>query len=242
MAERINTPLCRAAWTQHVFTPREEQKTDKKTGQPFVSRKYGCTLLFDPSQAEGLQAIMDAAYRVGVEAFGENFWQMVQQRTIRWPFRDGGEINPKTGQPRYDQGITFINVSSGNPIDVVSKWCDPRDPQRKPIKVNDPSQLWPGQFVKASLTFKEYRDPQWGVGAYINGLQLHHEGERMGDSFDAQQAFDAEGEAPTAQFGHDAPAPAPGPQAGPQAAPAPGPLPPTPPAGPQAGGGGSSLL
>lgn len=263
MAEQALTPLCRAAWTQHVFTPREEVKVDKKTGQQKTVIKYSCQLVFDQSVSEGLQELMNTAYRVGIEAFGDNFWAMVQQGSIRWPFRNGGEINPKTGQPRYEDGTTFINVSSGTPIDVVSRYCDPSDPQRKPIKIIDPSQLWPGQYVKAAVTFKEYRDPQWGVGCYINGLQLWHEGERWGDSFDAQSAFDAEGEAPASQFGPASspqsappqPATAPAPTAGPSAAPAPRPSapgptaqPPTAPGAPQAapaaptGGGGSSLL
>jgi hypothetical protein len=236
MSERVTTPLCRAAWTQNVFTPKEEVKTDPKTGQGRTVIKYGCQLVFDQSSAEGLQAMMDAAFRVGVEAFGENFWAMVQQGSIRWPFRNGGEINPKTGQPRYEQGTTFINVSSGSPIDVVSRYCDPADPQRKPLRVTDPTQLWPGQFVKASVTFKEYRNPQWGVACYINGLQLWHEGERWGDSFDAQATFDAEGELPTGSFGGQAPATsAPAPAAtGPSAAPTPT-APPSAPGAPNTG-------
>lgn len=261
MAEQALTPLCRAAWTQNVFTPKQEEKTDPKTGQTKTVTKYGCQLVFDQSVSNELQELMNAAFRVGQEAFGENFWAMVQQGSIRWPFRNGAEINPKTGQPRYEDGTTFINCSSGTPIDVVSKWCDPADPQRKPMKVTDPSQLWPGQYVKAAVTFKEYRNPQWGIACYVNGLQLHHTGERWGDSFDAQSAFDAEGEAPTGTFGPGSspqsapPAPgqpstgpgapqgaptAPGSQTGPAPTPAtsPGPTPATAPAG----GGGSSLL
>lgn len=212
MAEQVLTPLCRAAWTQNVFTPKKEERTDKQTGQVTITDKYGCQLVFDQSVNEGLQAMMDAAFRVGQEAFGDNFWALVQQGSIKWPFRNGAEINPKTGQPRYEAGTTFINCSSGTPIDVVSKWCDPADPQRKPIKVTDPSQLWPGQYVKAAVTFKAYKRESWGVGCYINGLQLHHTGERWGDSFDAQSAFNAEGEAPTGQFG-----PGPSPQSAPPA-------------------------
>lgn len=238
MAEQALTPLCRLAWTQNVFTPKEEVKTDPKTGQSTNVIKYGCQLVFDQSVNEGLQALMDAAFRVGQEAFGENFWAMVQQGSIRWPFRNGAEINPKTGQPRYEQGTTFINCSSGTPIDVVSRWADLSDPQRKPIKITDHSQVWPGQYAKAAVTFKEYRNPQWGVACYVNGIQLWHEGERWGDSFDAQQAFSAEGEAPTGQFGPQsqgpAPTSAPAPQAG-ATGPAPTPTAPPPAPGPSPG-------
>lgn len=272
MAEQALTPLCRAAWTQNVFTPKVEEKTDPKTGQTRTVSTYKLQLVFDQSVSGELQELMNAAFRVGQEAFGDNFWAMVQQGSIRWPFRNGGEINPKTGQPRYEQGTTFINCSSGSPIDVVSRYCEPADPQKKPIKITDPSQLWPGQYVKAAVTFKEYRNPSWGIACYINGLQLWHEGERWGDSFDAQSAFNAEGEAPAAQFG---PGQAQQPQAGsptqsataqPVAQPSSPPQPSTAPGAPQAapvapttqspsaapsgapaptapaGGGGSSLL
>lgn len=232
MAERALTPVCRAAWTKGVFTPKEEQKTDPKTGTTKTVIKYGCQLVFDQSVSGELQELMNLAFKVGVEAFGDNFWAMVQQGSIRWPFRNGAEINPKTGQPRYEQGTTFMNCSSGSPIDVVSKYCDPADPQKKPIRVTDPTQLWPGQYVRASITFKEYRVPQWGVACYINGLQLWHEGERWGDSFDSQEAFNAEGEAPIGTFGptnQGAPTGASAPAAG---VPSPAPIPPAPPGAP----------
>lgn len=238
MAEQVITPLCRAAWTQNVFTPKKVERVDKKTGQVDLIDRYGCQLVFDQSVNEGLQAMMDAAFREGQEAFGENFWPLVQQGSIKWPFRSGGEINPKTGQPRYEQGTTFINCSSGSPVEVVSKWCDPSDPQRKPIKVTDPSQLWPGQYVRAAVTFKAYKKESWGVGCYINGLQLQHTGERWGDTFDAQSAFDAEGDAPTGQFGPASSQPSTPPNSGagnaPQAGPSAAPPAPTAPPAPSA--------
>lgn len=199
---RINTPLCRIAFP-FIFAPRVEtgKELDPTTGQPSVKKKYGCALVFDESAEKGLAAMKQEALQVGVEAFGENFWALVQQGSIRWPFRNGADINPKTGQPRFGEGITYINASSGSAPDVVSKWCDPKDPKQRPLKVTDPSELWPGEYIKANVTFKEYkRADAWGIACYVNGIQLHHEGERWGGGFDAQDAFEAEGQRPTAEM------------------------------------------
>lgn len=183
----------------HIFEPK---RTAEKDGT--VREKYQVALLFDttdPQQAEDLQRLKADALQVGKEAFGEHFETMVQQKSIRWPFRDGGEINPNTGQPRFGQGITFINCSSNSKPDVVSRYFDPQDPQKKPRKVTDSAEYWWGQKAKVNVTLKEYKRTDGnGIACYINGLQLWHEGDKMGNSFDAQSEFSAEGEAPAADY------------------------------------------
>lgn len=223
---RMQTPLGRISYP-HIFTPKTE--TDQKTG--VTKSKYQCALLFDSSA--NLQALIDDAFQEGVKEFGEHFWQLVQQRSVRWPFRDGGEINPNTGQPRYGQGITFVNCSSYDKPDVVSRWAEPGS--TKPRKVTDPSELYPGEYCKASVTIKPYnRQDGKGIAVYVNALQLWHEGDRLDNRVDGQDAFDAEGEAPAAPMdGAPQHAPA-GPTPGNYAAP--------PPHNPQQGGGGGGLL
>lgn len=183
----------------HIFEPK---RTAEKDGT--VREKFQITLLFDtsdPQQAEELKRLKQDALQVGLEAFGEHFETMVQQRSVRWPFRDGGEINPNTGQPRFGQGITFINCSSHTKPDVVSRYFDPQDPDKKPRKVTDPAEYWWGQYAKVNVTFKEYKRPDGkGIACYVNGLQLWHEGEKLGNTFDAQSEFNAEGEAPPAEY------------------------------------------
>src|SRR5690554_6407051 len=113
----------------HIFEPK---RTAEKDGT--VREKYQITLLFDttdPQQAEKLKRLKADAFQVGVKAFGEHFDTMVQQKSIRWPFRDGGEINPNTGQPRFGQGIEFVNCSSHTQPDVVSRYVDRQYPQEK---------------------------------------------------------------------------------------------------------------
>lgn len=238
---RVSTAPVRTTFG-YLFEPKRQAQKDGT-----VTEKWQITLLFDtndPKQKEALQECMNDAYQVGVEAFGEHFWTLVQQRSIRWPFRDGAEINPKTGQPRYGAGIIFVNCSSHNKPDVVSRYCDPADPQKKPRIVTDPNEYYWGQYARVNVTFKEFkRQDGNGIACYVNGVQLWHEGEKLGNQFDAQNEFDAEGEPPTASFGGQAP----GQQGAPQApGPAPGaqqPQTPGPGAGFQPPGtGGSNLL
>ena len=240
---RAHTPLGRISYPW-IFQPKTETGKDGSTYQ-----KYQCAIVWDQSVQAELQELINKAYQVGIEEFGEHFWTMVQQGSVRWPFRDGGEINPNTGQPRYGQGLTYINMSSQDAPDVVSRYYDPADPNKKPRKVTDPRELWPGQYVKASVTIKAYkRKDSRGISLFLNSLQLWHEGERLDNRVAAEDDFSAEGEAPPAQMGgagappQQQPAPPAGgfqqpPAAGPQAVPGQ----PVPPAQ-SAGGGGEDLL
>jgi len=201
-----------------------------------LKEKWQLTLLLDvndPAQKAELDRLQADAYQEGMAEFGEHFWTMVQQKTVRWPFRDGGEINPNTGQPRFGTGLTFINCSSYTRPDVVSRYFDPADPQKKPRKVTDPAEYYWGQLAKVNVTFKAYKRADGkGIACYINGAQLWHEGDKMGNAFDARETFDAEGETPAAAYGEASAPPAPPATAG---------APPAPPA-PPAGGGGRGLL
>lgn len=222
---RVTTAPVRTTFG-YLFEPKRQAQQDGS-----VKEKWQITLLFDhndPVQKECLQQCMNDAYQEGVETFGEHFWTMVQQRSVRWPFRDGGEIDPKTGQAKFGAGLTFINCSSNNKPEVVSRYFDPGDPQKKPRIVTDPNEYYWGQYAKVNVTFKAYKRPDSrGIACYVNGVQLWHAGEKMGNQFDAQREFDAEGEQPAAQYGGQNPPQAPGPGAGVQ--------PPIP-------GGGSNLL
>ena len=197
MARHI-TPLCRISYP-HIFTPKRQTQKDRKTGEEYTTEKYQAALLFDESAAEGLKKLKQDAIAEGKAEFGEHFEAMVKQGSIRWPFRDGGAINPNTGQPFFGDGITFINVSSHDKPDVVSRYAAPGE--TKPRKIDDPSELWPGEYVKASVMVKPYnRKDAKGIAVYINALQLWHEGERLDNRVSGQDAFDAEGEQPAAEM------------------------------------------
>lgn len=234
---RITTGVPVKTTFGYLFDPKRQAEKDGT-----VKEKWQVTLLYDnndPAQKADLDRLMQDAYQEGLNEFGEHFWAMVQQKTIRWPFRDGGEINPNTGQPRFGQGITFINCSSHTRPDVVSRYFDPTDPDKKPRKVTDPAEYYWGELAKVNLTFKTYkRQDGKGVACYVNGVQLWHEGEKLGNAFDAREEFNAEGETPPAQYGEAPQAP---PGGAPQSPPAPGQQQNTPPP-PPAGGGGRNLL
>lgn len=193
---RMKTPLCRIAYP-YVFAPKVETVKDENTGQTHTIRKYQGALVFDSSA--DLTELKKEAIREGIAEFGENFEKLVKQGAIKWPFRDGGEININTGQPFYGEGLTFINVSSQDQPEVVSRYAEPGG--TKPRRVTDPSELWPGEYCKASITIKPYNKPKSkGIGVYLNGLQIWHEGDRMDNRVSAVDDFDAEGEAPEADY------------------------------------------
>lgn len=206
---RTIAPLCRIGFPQ-IFTPKVENIVDKASGEVTgTPKKWGGQLVFDSSVQAELDKLIEDVKALGVSEFGDNFWQLVEQRSIRWPFRSGGEINPKTSKPRFPEGnaITFVNVSSYSPVSVVSKYCDPADKDRKPVVVTDPEQLWAGQYIRAAVTLKPYRRKDgMGIACYINGVQLWHEGERWGGGFNAQDEFSAEGEMPQAELPPEPPA------------------------------------
>src|SRR5699024_2515390 len=95
------------------------------TGEEYTTKKYKAALLFDESAADGLRELKKDAIAEGKKEFGEHFEQLVKQNSIKWPFRNGGDINPNTGQPYYGEGITFVNVSSQDKPEVVSRWAAP---------------------------------------------------------------------------------------------------------------------
>lgn len=219
---RITTNVPVQTTFGYLFAPKRQAEKDGT-----VKEKWQLTLLYntaDPEQAADLERLKQDAHQEGVNEFGEHFWAMVQQGTIRWPFRDGGEINPNTGQPRFGAGIVFINASSYTKPDVVSRYYDPADPEKKPRKVTEEAEYYWGQRAKCNLTFKAYkRQDGRGIACYVNGAQLWHDGEKLGNAFDARSEFNAEGEAPPAEYG------------APQ-------QPPAAPQQPPAGAGGSGLL
>lgn len=232
-----------------LFQPKVTTEKDAG-GNPIQKQKWQITPIFnqdDPTQAQSLQECINDAYKVGMEEFGEHFWTMVEQKSVRWPFRNGSDINPNTGQPRFAGNTTYVNCSSQSAPDVVSRYYDPADPDKKPRKVTDASEYYWGQFAKVNITFKAYKRPDGrGIAAYVNGVQLWHEGEKLGEGqFDGQSHFDAEG-APEAAYNPGQPA-ASAPPAPPAGAGGPpqvggGGQPPAPPAPPKVGGGSSSLL
>ncbi len=239
----------------YLFQPKVDNVKDNATGQTVQKQKWQITPIFDqdsPEQAASLQECINDAYAVGLEEFGEHFWAMVQQNSVRWPFRNGSDINPKTGQPRFSGNKVYINCSSQSKPDVVSRYAAQGDAGLKPRKIEDASEYYWGQFARVNITFKAYkRSDGRGIAAYVNGVQLWHEGERLGEGqFDGQEHFDAEG-APEAAYGPGGggaaptppaaaggpPTPPPG-VAAPAAPAAPAPSAPPVPQPPQVGGGG----
>jgi len=55
--------------------------------------------------------------------------------------------------------------------------------------VLDPDAVYPGMFVNASVQFRAYNKPGWGVGCYLQNVQLLGGGERLGGRPDPTDDF-----------------------------------------------------
>ena len=91
--------------------------------------------------------------------------------------------------PGYGPGTTFINVSSKQQPGVVDRYAGA---DGKPRPITDPSELYPGCFVRASLRpFTYDTNGSKGVSFALNNLQKLRDGERIDGRLRAEDEFEA---------------------------------------------------
>lgn len=213
---RTNTPTARIRWSRNLKTGNEKKDAAGNTireadGSPKVS--YGATLLID-KQDPLYQQVHAACEEAAVEFFKDKLPAFRQDPNFKWPIRDGGHLNPRTGAPHHGDWCYFINCSSNEPVQVVSRYMDAGNPdpnmKTKPRVIHDQTEYYDGMFCKASITFKGFnKGGGFGVAAYLNSVQMWHEGDRLDNRTDATDEFDAEGgeaEMPAEAPGQAAPA------------------------------------
>lgn len=163
----IKSPVVRLSYP-FLFKPKPP-KNGK--GDP----KYSCMLIVEPGEDE--QKFREAIVAAAEEQFGNKGLDMLKAKKLKNPLRPGSDMpdNPTV------QGKFYINVSSRDPIDIVDRHL---------AAVTDPKRVYAGMYVRAVLAFKYYNVESQGIGAYINGLQLVREGERIDGRASAKAAFD----------------------------------------------------
>ena len=78
---------------------------------------------------------------------------------------------------------------------VVSRWADPNDPKRRPLKITDPSLIFAGCTVKASVNpFAYEQTGNRGVAFGMQNIQLwqNQDVERLDNRASAEDEFTAE--------------------------------------------------
>jgi hypothetical protein len=150
---------------------------------PSGQEKYGASLIFD--EGTDLSELKAAVRAAAAARWGDKAAQMLKNRQLRTPFREGAE---KEGRG-YGAGKVFINASSNRAPGVVSRFAGP---DGKPLPVQDPDEVYPGCRVRASLTAFAYdTGGNRGVSFALNNVQKLGEGERLDGRLPAEDEFSA---------------------------------------------------
>lgn len=165
----VITPEGRLAYPALV-TPQEDRNGK---GDP----KYGTTLIFDASA--DLSELKAAALACAEEKFPGKAKQMIQNRQLKWPFRDNAEREGKSG---FVEGGYFISARSKNRPGMVDQ-----DLQL----VMDPESVYGGRKARLSLR-PFYYDSEGNKGvsfALQNVMLLADDGTRYDGRIDAENDF-----------------------------------------------------
>lgn len=153
-------------------------------GDPNSVPKFGCSLILDArSQADPKFRERFAAMNAAVQAEGRRrFSDRWGKQVKKTPFRKGDEdgYEDKAG---YGPGTVFIRPTSKRPIPCVTRANTP---------ITDPATLYPGCYVNALLAIFSYDLAlNKGVSFGLRGIQFVEKGERLDDSFDVTEVFEA---------------------------------------------------
>lgn len=169
---RVITPVGRISFP-NLFMPRAN-----KAGK----LKYECAILFE--EGTDLSELKRAALAVAQEKYGEKAAEMIRKGTLRWPLRSG------ESSEHYPDDVTFLNVRSERKPGVVSVFPGP---DGKPLPVTNPDDIYPGAFVRLSVTAFTYdMDGNRGVTFGLNNVQKVKDGERLDGGVTAADEFEAD--------------------------------------------------
>jgi hypothetical protein len=172
--------------------------------RPGQMARFSCVLLFPNVMDEEDQALMlamqQAALAKAVEKWGseakvQEMMQMEPPHRLKWPFRKDNQKADGTIKWDKEKFKCFISPWSETAPGVVSRWADPNDPKRRPMKILDPSKIFAGCIVKASVNpFAYDQTGNRGVAFGLQNVQLwqHEDVERLDNRASAEDEFQAE--------------------------------------------------
>jgi hypothetical protein len=142
---------------------------------------FSAAFLIDPrKQADVIEGLTAACEAAADLKWPRSEWQDKRRqgpRTFWWPIRDGAE---KVGKNGY-AGRVFIQAKSETRPGVVDQDVQP---------IMDNTLIFPGCIVNAQVQFSGYSRPGWGVGCYLQNVQLVANGERLGGKPDPSSVFE----------------------------------------------------
>ena len=181
----------------HLYTP--QMPPNPRPGQ---KPRYSAVLLFpidmDEEDNKLFVALQQAALAKATEKWGDRVEEMLKMEPphrLKWPFRKDNQKADGTIKWDKEKFRCFINVWSETAPGVVSRWADPNDPKRRPLKITDASKVFAGCIVKASVNpFAFDQTGNRGVSFGMQNIQLwqNTDVERLDNRANAEDEFTAE--------------------------------------------------
>lgn len=174
MAQQITTTEVRLSYV-NVFVAREDQ-----SGR----LKYGVTCLLPKTDVNGYNMLMQAI-QAEAQAEANGKLKGVSIQHVKHPIHDGDGVT-QNGTPFGDEckghWVFTASCSEDRPPSVVDQRVQP---------IQDKSQVYSGCYGHVALSIYAYDNQSKGIGFGLNGLQKTRDGEALGFSFNAQDAFTA---------------------------------------------------
>ncbi len=179
---RLVTPPCRGSYPK-LFEPDINDQGKKV---------YSTALLIEDTE-EGRAFLAQAeklAEETGRAKFGTRYDSLRKSPAFKWAVRYDvdkyANLSPKI--------IAYINARSyETPPGVVSIYPGP---DGKPAKITDPAQIYPGCYLRASLTcYATDRSDSKSVSFGLGNVQKFKDGERIDSRVNAEDEFVADPQA-----------------------------------------------
>jgi len=141
---------------------------------------YSAAFLIDPVKQRGLvRKLNETAEAAANIMWPRGEWKLKKAlgaKAFWWPIREGDEKSDKRGYA----GMVFVTAKTT---------AKPRVVDRALQTVLDTDDVYPGMYVNAAIQFKAFNKPGWGVGCYLQNVQLIGGGERLGGAPDPSEDF-----------------------------------------------------
>ena len=190
---------CRLSYC-NVFKPMPPY--NNPAGEP----KFSVTVLV-PKSNTAAKAAIDAAINAAIEAGVTAKWNGIRPPVPAICVHDGDGARPSDGQPVGQEckghWVFTASCKADRPPFVVDGQVQ---------KIIDPAQVYSGCYGNVNVNFFAYANSgKKGIGCGLNGIQKTRDGEPLGSTVTAEEAFTAvapAGAAPTGWPAAGAPAPA----------------------------------
>jgi hypothetical protein len=144
---------------------------------------YSCVLVFEKNT--DISDLKAAALEVAKEKFGNKTEALLRDGKLRMPFRTDGIM-----EKGYPEGSVFMNVKNKSAPGIVSIYAGA---DGKPAPITDPSQLYSGCKVRASVRAYAYDvTGNKGVAFALGNIQKLSDGERLDGRVRAEDEFTAD--------------------------------------------------